>query len=201
MSDVILRKYGVEATINFDLFEIDGIDFRIDAAHAAGDTVIMKNEGADASTTNGFTDEGLGYSLVLTSTEMEAARIKVYISDLTATKEWLDKSVTVETYGNASAQHAFDLDLAALTEAEINAQVLDVLNTDTFAEPGDEVPTSTTTLVDKIGYIYKFLRNKVETTEDRIHVYDDAGTNKDQSSVISDSGTLFTRGEFGAGDA
>jgi len=88
-----------------------------------------------------------------------------------------------------------DLDAAA-----INAQVLDVLNTDTFAEPGDEAPTATTTLVNKIGYLYKFLRNKVETTSTRIHVYDDAGSNKDHSSVISDDGSTFTRGEFGAGD-
>ena len=63
--------------------------------------------------------------------------------------------------------------------AAVNAQVLDVLNVDTFAEPGDEIPTSTTTLVDKISYIYKFLRNKIETTATRIHVYNDAGLNKD----------------------
>lgn len=106
-----LRKYGVETTINFDLFEVDGVDFRVDAAHATGDTKIMKDEGAEANTTNGFTDEGQGYSIVLTATEMQAARIKVYIVD-SATKAWLDTSFTVETYGNASAMHAFDLDTA-----------------------------------------------------------------------------------------
>jgi hypothetical protein len=92
-------------------------------------------------------------------------------------------------------------DLTATMKASVNAEVLDVLNTDTFAEPGDEAPAATTTLVGKIGYLYKFLRNKIETTSTRIHVYDDAGTNKDHSSVISDNGTTFTRGEFGAGDA
>ena len=45
------------------------------------------------------------------------------------------------------------------------------------------------------------LRNKIETTATKVHVYDDAGTNKDHTSTISDSGTVFTRGEFGAGDA
>jgi hypothetical protein len=86
------------------------------------------------------------------------------------------------------------------TPAQVNTQVLDVLNTDTFAEPGDEAPAATTTLVNKIGYLFKFLRNKVETTATRIHVYDDAGTNKDHSSTISDDATTFTRGEFRAGD-
>ena len=108
----ILRKYGASATINFDLFEVDGIDFRVDAVHASGDSAIMKDEGTEANTTNSFTDEGNGYSLVLTATEMQAARIVIYLVDQTATKVWLDRTVIIETYGNASAQHAFDLDTA-----------------------------------------------------------------------------------------
>lgn len=110
MNGVHLRKYGVQATINFELFEVDGVDFRIDAVHAAGDSAIMKNEGAEANTTNSFTDEGTGYSIVLTATEMQAARIVIYLVDQTATKVWLDKAIVIETYGNASAQHAIDLD-------------------------------------------------------------------------------------------
>jgi hypothetical protein len=89
--------------------------------------------------------------------------------------------------------------LENISTAQVNAEVLDVLNVDTFAEPGDEVPASTTTIQNRIAYLYKFLRNKVETTATKIHVYDDAGTNKDQTSTISDNGTTFTRGEFGAG--
>jgi hypothetical protein len=106
MSKVILRKYGEAATFNFDLFEIDGIDFKIDAVHVAGDTKIMKDEGVEANTTNGFTDEGQGYSIVLTATEMEHARGKVYIVDQ-GTKAWLDTGITIETYGHASAQHPY----------------------------------------------------------------------------------------------
>jgi hypothetical protein len=112
MQGLTLRKYGVQTTINFELFEVDGVDFRINAVHAAGDSVIMKNEGSEASTTNGFTDEGKGYSLVLSATEMQAARIVIYLVDLTATKVWLDKAIVIETYGHASAMHAFDLDTA-----------------------------------------------------------------------------------------
>ncbi len=33
MSQVVhLRKYGVATNINFELYEIDGVDFRVDAA-------------------------------------------------------------------------------------------------------------------------------------------------------------------------
>lgn len=112
-----LRKYGAAATIPFDLFEVDGVDLRVDGVHAAGDTTIMKDEGAPANTGSGFVDEGEVYSLALTATEMQAARIVIKIVDQTATKVWLDKTIIIETYGHASAQHAFDLDTANVTLA------------------------------------------------------------------------------------
>lgn len=110
-----LRKYGVETIIHFHLFEVDGVDLRTDAAHAKGDTIIMKNEGAEANTSNGFVDEGLGYSITLDSGEMTTARIVVYVIDQ-STKQWLDTVINIETYGNASAQHAFDLDTAMASQ-------------------------------------------------------------------------------------
>lgn len=121
-----LRKYGVQTTLDFVLYETDGVDFKVDAAHASGDTTVMKDEGVEANTTNGFTDEGQGYSIVLTATEMQAARIVVYIVDQ-GTKVWLDDYLVVETYGHASAQHAVDLDdsvragLTALPNAAADA--------------------------------------------------------------------------------
>ena len=82
------------------------------ATFASGDLVIMKDEGAEVNTTNLPTDEGTGYSLVLTATEMQAARIVVYIVDQTSPRVWVDNYLVIETYGNASAEHAFDLDTA-----------------------------------------------------------------------------------------
>ena len=70
---------------------------------------------------------------------------------------------------------------------------------DARTEPGDLAPPVNPDAMSKIDYLYKFLRNKIETTATRQHVYDDAGTNKDHTSTISDDGTTFTRGEFGAG--
>jgi len=102
-----LRKYGEATTIDFVLFGTDGIDFKTDAEHAAGDTKIMKNEGDEANTTNAFVDEGQGYSLTLTAAEMQAARVVLYVVDQ-GTKAWLDTALIIETYGHASAQHAFN---------------------------------------------------------------------------------------------
>lgn len=110
-----LRKYGVATTLNFELYQLDGSALKSDAVSATHDIKIMKDEGAEADTTaDAFVDEGQGYSLALSATEMEAARIVIYIVDQTSPQAWLDKVLIVETYGNASAQHAFDLDTATV---------------------------------------------------------------------------------------
>ncbi len=90
--------------------------------------------------------------------------------------------------------------IAALpTDADVNAQVVDALATDTYAEPGQGAPSATDDLATKIGYIYKFMRNKITTTATSITIYNDAGSTADQKSDISDDSTTFTRGEFGTG--
>lgn len=114
---MILGKYNQAKTVKFSLVAPDGIDLITGATFAAGDIVISKDEGAEANTTNLPIDEGTGYSLVLTATEMSAARISLYVIDQTATKVWLDVAIELETYGNASAEHAFDLDAANVTLA------------------------------------------------------------------------------------
>lgn len=114
-----LRKYGVETTLDFPLYTTDGASLKTDAVHAAGDTKIMKDEGAEANTTNGFVDEGQGYSIPLSATEMQAARIMIHVVDQTSPKVWIDESLIVETYGNASAQHELDLDAAINTSSGV----------------------------------------------------------------------------------
>ena len=90
-------------------------------------------------------------------------------------------------------------DLTATMKASVNTEVLDVLNTDTFAEPGQEAPPATTTLVKKIGYIYKMLRNKITQTSTTLSVFADDATTVDQKATVSDDGTTYTRGEIGSG--
>jgi hypothetical protein len=80
--------------------------------------------------------------------------------------------------------------------ASINAEVVDVLNVDTYAEPAQGAPPATASIVQKIGYWYKAWRNKTETTSTEISIYNDAGTTVDHKSTISDNGTTTTKGEF-----
>jgi hypothetical protein len=77
--------------------------------------------------------------------------------------------------------------------------VLDVLNTDTFAEPGQGSPSATTTLVAKLGYLYKAWRNKTTQTSSEYALYADDGTTKDQEAAVTDDGTTTTRAEVQTG--
>ncbi len=104
MAEVLLAEYGRAKTINFDLYEVDGVDFRVDAADGGSDCSIMKDEGAEGTCTNDFVDEGQSYSLALTATEMQAARVTILVVD-SATKVYLDKHIYIETYGHPSSQH------------------------------------------------------------------------------------------------
>lgn len=131
----VLRKYGEATTILFPLIDRGQQDFEsTPVTFASGDTQVSKDEGAFANTGSNPAHEGNGmYSLALTATEMEAARLSITLIDQTATKEWEDQAVIISTYGNASAEHAFDLDTA--------------LTTTTIADAvHDEVYEGTTTL-------------------------------------------------------
>lgn len=86
----------------------------------------------------------------------------------------------------------------AATDADV-ATVTAALTTDTYAEPGQETPPATTTLIKKIGYLYKFLRNKVEQDDTEMRVYADNASTVDQKSTTGVAGDTFSRGEFTSG--
>lgn len=86
-----------------------------------------------------------------------------------------------------------------LSAAQINAQVVDVINTDTSGEPAQGAPPATASLRTKLDYLYKFMRNKIENDGTTISVYADNGSTVDHKSTVSDDGTTFTRGEFTTG--
>jgi len=163
MPDHYLRKYGVATTVDFGLYKLDGTGLKVDAASATGDIKIMKDEGNEGNTTaDAFVDEGQGYSLALTNTEMTAARVVIYIVDLSSPQVWLDKQLIIETYGNASAQHIFDLGTATQSVnliADQSAATIGTVNTVTtktgFSLAADQSAVTigtTNTITTKTGF-------------------------------------------------
>lgn len=143
-SNCKLYKYGVSDTIYFRLIAPDGVDFITTASFATGDIKIMKDGGAEANTTNLPTDEGQGFSLVLTAAELQSKNVVLYIVDQTGTKIWLDTSLEIQTYGNASAQHAFDLDTAtqSVNVTQLGGVVQSLTDLKDFADAGYDPSTN-----------------------------------------------------------
>lgn len=86
-------------------------------------------------------------------------------------------------------------DLGATARTRVNTEVLDVLNTDTFAEVSG-VPAATSTLADKLNWVFTVHRNKLTQTATTQLVRNDADSATLGTSTVSDDGTTFTRGEY-----
>jgi hypothetical protein len=109
-----LNKYGVARKIRIPLLKAATTNHAVSAdwTPSAGDVKISKDGGAAANVTNLPTAIAMGNSTIwefsLTATEMQAAQINVTVGD-SATKAVEDDGFDIETYGNASGQHAVDL--------------------------------------------------------------------------------------------
>ena len=80
-------------------------------------------------------------------------------------------------------------------KAEINAEVVDTLDTDTYAEPAG-VPAATASLTDKVGWLFALARNKITQTATTQTLRNDADGADIATSAVSDDGTTTTRAEW-----
>lgn len=85
------------------------------------------------------------------------------------------------------------------TPAQVNTEVLDVLNVDTFAQPGQENPAATTSLRLMLAYLYKAWRNRTAQTTSQYSLYNDDAATIDQKGTYSNNGTTAARGEIATG--
>lgn len=114
----------------------------------------------------------------------------------------LDATVAKAATVALDATVAKEATVAALNDlsaAQVNAEVVDALNVDTYTEPGQGAPTATPTIRGMLHYLYKAWRNKTTQTATTQTIYDDAGTTADHAATVSDDGSTLTRGEMGTG--
>ena len=91
--------------------------------------------------------------------------------------------------------------LENLSAAEVNAEVVDALNVDTYSEPGQGAPADTPTIRQMMHYLYKEWKNQVivDSDNNRKDVYNSAGDTVDHRATASDDGTITTKGKMGSG--
>lgn len=85
-----------------------------------------------------------------------------------------------------------------LSAAAINAEVSDVIKTDTIAELAQAIPPSTPTLETAIMYLYMALRNRVDVDGSDKEFHDDADTVV-WKKALSDSGSVYTEAKGASG--
>jgi len=105
-------------------------------------------------------------------------------------------SVTGNVGGNVTGSVGSNLELGP---TEVNAEVVDVLFTDTDAEPAQGLPAATTTLADKIGFLYKAWRNRSNQTATTYQLFNDDAVTVDHKATVSDDTTTAEKGEVATG--
>lgn len=123
MSASYMRKYGTGtgADIYINIPKAASANHAVGAdwTPSAGDVKVSKDGGAAANIGTLPTAVAMGNSaiwkFVFTDAELQAAFVSVTVSD-SATKAVDDTGFSIETYGNASALHAFDLDTASVAQ-------------------------------------------------------------------------------------
>lgn len=86
-----------------------------------------------------------------------------------------------------------------LSAAQVNAEIVDALAVDTYAEPGQGNPAATASLAAKINYGYKWQRNLITNDGSVTNFYNDAGDTVDQKRTTSEAGGTVTKGEIVTG--
>ena len=85
--------------------------------------------------------------------------------------------------------------LSTLTAAQVNAEIVDALSVDTYAEP-TAVPAASSSLKDKLAWLFMLARNRLTQTASTQTVFRDDTTTPAATAAVSDDGTTATRSEF-----
>lgn len=119
--------------------------------------------------------------------------------DVTATGEagidWANVGAPTTTLALSGTTVGVVTALGAQAKTDVNAEVLDVLTVDTFAE-ASAVPAATSTLKNKLNWLFILARNKLTQTSVTQTILADDGTTPVATATVSDDTVTFTRNEF-----
>ncbi len=170
---------GSGATVAANLVDIEG---QTDDIGAAGAGLTALASAAALAVVDGIVDS----ILVDTGTTLDAL-----IRDLPTNAE-----LATALAGADDAVLAAIAALNNLSAAQVNAEVVDAISVDTYAQPGQGNPAATTTLAEMLGLLYKAWRNPKAQTDGLFSLFADNGTTLDQKAVTAFDGTTFTQGKM-----
>lgn len=176
-----LKPYGVAFTVPLPLIKVGSNNFAAsgDYTYSAGDIKLIKDGGAAANPTNSPSSATVGnttrWTLALTSTEMQAGLLEIWISDAT-TKAIEDTVLLIQTYGAGVG----DIDLYAWADAKLRRGVS---NVEAVADADSEADMILLALSSE--YISNVLL--------RIYRTDGVTTHRDKTIVSAGSGNVINK--------
>ncbi len=154
---------------------------------------------ASVDAVDDYVDTEMAAALAAVDTEIAAIKAKTDLIPASPAAVGSAMSLAADAVNStslaASAVAEIQAGLSTLTAGQVNAEVVDALSVDTYAEPGS-VPAATASLKDKVGWLFMLARNKRLTTASADKVRNDADSGDVATATLSDDGTTFTRGEY-----
>lgn len=86
-----------------------------------------------------------------------------------------------------------------ITTAQVSTQIEDSLNVDTRTLPAQEAPPPTPTIVEMLTWAYKVFRNKKDQSATDWQLYDNAGSQVDAQTTLTESAGVVTKNQIGSG--
>jgi hypothetical protein len=175
------------------------LDTQLDALPTAAENAdAVWDEATSGHTTSGTFGEQVKTDIdeILTDT---GTTLQAEVDGIQADTEDIQSRLPAALTGDGNIKaDALKLNGAApnnLSAAQVNAEVVDALATDTYAEPAS-VPAATSSLKDKINWLFALARNKLTQTSTTQTLRNDADNSSIATSTDSDDGTTYTRGEW-----
>lgn len=167
-----------------------GITLAVDFDSVVGLNNVLIDLSSDA-----FYATGQDYHVVITTGTVDSVSVVGYVvAEFSIENRFMRGTNSVVLSGPTKAEMDTAHALLA-TPAQVNTEVLDVLVTDTFAEPSS-VPSATSSIKDKLNWLFSLARNKGTQTASTKTLRNDADSADIAASTVSDDGTTFTRGEW-----
>jgi len=187
----------------------DGVAIVLGHSHAVSQIAdaIWNEAQADHTTAGTFGEIATEIASILADTnELQTDNIPGTLTTIEGKIDTIDTNVDailVDTGTTLPAQITSDTDaidtaIAALNDlsaAQVNAEVVDVIRTDTLAELG-AVPAAASTLADKINWLFMLARNQLEQTSTTATLRADNGATAVATAAVSDNATTAQRNEW-----
>lgn len=119
------------------------------------------------------------------------------LNDITAADVWAAATRTLTSGANiALAKGVGVTGFNDLSAAQVNAEVVDALATDTYAEQAQGAPAATASLATKLGWLYHSWRNLKTNDGTTTKLYDDAGTTVVAKQTTSEAAGTVSKAEW-----